>query len=122
LQSYPEAVTTFEKITELYPENEESYLALAEIYRELNDIDEAIRWLSSFREWGKNEQKVSMFLAELYEAKGDFDKALYYLKSSFEKDSSNKWIILKMCFSGGKGNDMVAIELAARGGSSFRIS
>ena len=38
------------------------------------------------------------------------DKALYYLKSSFEKDSSNKWIIYKIVLLlEKKGNDMVAI-------------
>ena len=116
LKAYPEGVTTFEKITALNPQNEDAYLSIAEIYRELNDVDEAIKWLSICPDWGNKEQKVNLFLAELYESKGDLDKALYYLKLSFEKESSNNWMMYRIVLLLEKsGNDMVALEEAKRG-------
>ena len=115
-----QSITTFEDIIVAYPEMEEPYIALGEIYRDLNDPFLAIRWLESYPSSGKNGVYVALALADLYESTENLDRALYYLNRSYDFDKSKKWTLYRIVAMQQKlGNELVALETARSGLEMF---
>lgn len=111
-----QSITAFEDLAIAYPEMEEPYIALGEIYRDLNDPDLAIRWLESYPSNGKNGAYVALALADLYETTGNLDRALYYLGRSYDFDKSKKWTLYRIVTMQQKmGDELVALETARSG-------
>src|SRR5690606_23488972 len=69
-----EAIATFEKIVLISETKEESYIALAEMYLELDDMNKALKWLRQYPENGKNQIYVLQQLADIYEKQSDYSK------------------------------------------------
>jgi tetratricopeptide (TPR) repeat protein len=106
----------FENIIRLYPQIEEPYIALGEIYRDLGDNDVAIRWLESFPSGGKNSTYVYMLLADLYEKAGDANRAIYELYQAFNLDKSRRWTLYRITLlQQQSGNELVALETCREG-------
>jgi tetratricopeptide (TPR) repeat protein len=110
------AVIAFENLLRFYPETEEAYIALGEIYRDLNDFDESVKWLERSPPGGKNSLYVYSLLAEIFEKKGDISKSIFYLNQSFEIDKSKKWTLYNIALMEKQnGNDLVSLETCRKG-------
>jgi tetratricopeptide (TPR) repeat protein len=99
---------------------EEPYIALGEMYRELDDPNEAIRWFMQYPQTGKNLAYVQLELAEIYESENDLDRAIYCLQKSFEKNPSKQWTWYRIAeLDERSGNTLVALETAKEGITLF---
>jgi tetratricopeptide (TPR) repeat protein len=114
------ATVTFENIIRLYPEQEEPYIALGEIYRDLDDQDEAIHWLEAYPAEGKNRFYVVTLLADLYEKKGDIARAIYELGKAFAIDKNSRWTLYRIALlQQQSGKELVALETCREGTALF---
>lgn len=115
----PEAVVEYEYIARKYPDMTETYVALGEIYRNLNDYETAIQWLSEYPHTGQNYPYVLLLIADMYEQIGDLSRVMFYLQQSYEIDK-NKNTFYRMVKTQKKmGNDLVALETALEGMRQF---
>ncbi len=114
------AVVAFENCVRLHPHLEEPYIALGELYQELGDPDEAIRWLEAFPIGGKNSVYVDQLLSTLYEKAGDVSKAIFYLNQAFNLDKSKRWMLYHIAqLQQQSGNNLVALETCRDGLKQF---
>lgn len=112
----PEAAAEYEYIVRKYPDIADTYLALGEIYRNLNDFQTAIQWLNEYPITGQNYPYVVVLIADLYDQAGDLPRALFYLQKSFDLDKKNKTTFFKIVqIQKRMGNDFVALETAMEG-------
>lgn len=116
----PEAAAQYEYIAKKYPEMVETYLALGQIYRNLNDFETAIQWLSEYPHTGQNYPYVLLLIADIYDQANDLPRALFYLQKSFDIDNKNKSTFYRIVQTQKRmGNDFVALETALEGMSRF---
>jgi tetratricopeptide (TPR) repeat protein len=112
----PEAAAEFEFIASKYPELTETYVALGEIYRNLNDYETAIKWLSEYPHTGQNYPYVLLLIADIYDQADDLPRSLFYLHKSFDLDKKNKGTFYRIVqMQKRMGNDLVALETALEG-------
>ncbi|MBN1577860.1 MAG: tetratricopeptide repeat protein [Chitinispirillaceae bacterium] len=116
----PEAAAEYEYIAKKYPEMTETFLALGEIYRNLNDYETAIQWLSEYPHTGQNYPYVLLLIADIYDRAGDLPRVLFYLQKSFNLDKKNKNTFYRIVQTQKRmGNDLVALETAMDGMTRF---
>jgi len=115
----PEAVVQYEYIAKKYPEMTETYVALGEIYRNLNDYETAIRWLNEYPSTGRNFPYVLLLIADMYEKTGDLSRVMFYLQQSFEIDKNRNTFYRMVKTQKQMGNDLVALETALEGMRQF---
>jgi tetratricopeptide (TPR) repeat protein len=116
----PDAAIEYEKIAKKYPEMSDTYVALGQIYRNLNDYEAAIQWLSEYPHTGQNYPYVLLLIADIYDQAGDLPRVLFYLQQSFEIDRKNKNTFYRIVQTQKRmGNDFVALETAQEGMSQF---
>jgi tetratricopeptide (TPR) repeat protein len=116
----PEAAAQYELIAGKYPEVTETYLALGEIYRNLNDYETAIKWLSEYPHTGQNYPYVLLLIADIYDQADDLPRSLFYLHKSFDLDKENKSTFYRIVQTQKRmGNDFVALETALEGMRTF---
>jgi tetratricopeptide (TPR) repeat protein len=114
------AVVTFENLNRLYPQMEEPYIALGEIYRELDDQEEATKWLELFPVGGKNSQYVFTLLADLAEKQGDIPRSIFYLNQAFDLDKTKRWTLYRVALlQQQSGSALVALETCRDGLTRF---
>lgn len=112
----PEAAVIFQQILANSPGDEDIYIALGEIFRDLDDPESSINWLSRYPSTGKNHAYVFQILANIYEQQENYEKSLYYLQQVFQLKPTQKWIFYKTIeFLQKMGNDFVAFEEAKKG-------
>lgn len=105
----PEAAVAFERLAETDPSLEDPPLALAEIYRDLEDPASEEKWLLRCPEGGKNQAYINLMLADLNQKQGAFSKAQYYVKRAIEADPSNRWAYYQnVVLLEKQGNEQVA--------------
>lgn len=90
-----EAAVAFEKCIRHYPKNMQPYTALGEIYRDLGDPVEAVRWLEMIPPESEKRAGHYLLLADLYEEMGDTARVLYELDRAFDSDRSGRWILYR---------------------------
>jgi tetratricopeptide (TPR) repeat protein len=115
----PEAAAQYEYIIKKYPEMTETYLALGQIYRNLNDYETAIEWLGEYPQTGKNYPYVLLLIADIYDQAGDLPRSLFYLQKSFDFDKKKNTFFRIVETQKRMGNDFVALETAMEGMSQF---
>jgi tetratricopeptide (TPR) repeat protein len=115
----PEAVAQYEYIATKYPEITETYLALGEIYRNLNDYETAIRWLGEYPHIGQNYPYVLLLVADMYQQTGDLPRVLFYLQKSYDIDKNRNTFYRMVQTQKQMGNDLVALETAMEGMTQF---
>ena len=116
----PEAAAEYENIAKKYPEMTETYLALGEIYRNLNDYETSIQWLNEYPHTGQNYPYVLLLIADMYDKLGDLPRVLFYLQESYDIDKKNKNTFYRMVQTQKRmGNDLVALETALEGMTRF---
>ncbi len=116
----PEAAMEYEYLAKKYPEMSETYLRLGEIYRDLNDYETAIEWLSEYPHTGQNYPYVLLLISDIYDQAGDLPRVLFYLQQSFDIDKKNKNTFYRIVLTQKRmGNDFVALETALEGMTLF---
>jgi tetratricopeptide (TPR) repeat protein len=96
------------------------YLQLGQLYRNLNDYESAIKWLSDFPTNGKNYPYVLLLISDIYDQAGDLSRSLFYLQKSFDIDPKKKNTYFRIVqVQRRMGNDFVALETAMQGMGLF---
>ena len=81
-EKYPAALEQYNKLTELEPDDPENYLRLAQIYRQLRQLDRAEESLLHAKQRAPGSLEVIYYEAMIYEAQGRFDDAIRVLSDA----------------------------------------
>ena len=81
-EKYSDALKAYRKLADLMPDDADVYLRLAQIYRELNQLDLAEESLTKARQYEPGSPEVMYNEAMLYEAQGRYDDAIRVLSDA----------------------------------------
>ena len=81
-EKYSDALTVYQKLADLMPDDADVYLRLGQIYRELNQLDLAEQSLLKARQYEPGSPEVMYNEAMLYEAQGRYDDAIRVLSDA----------------------------------------
>ncbi|MFY9585337.1 MAG: tetratricopeptide repeat protein [Candidatus Acidiferrales bacterium] len=81
-EKYPAALEQYNKLSELEPDDPENYLRLAQIYRQLRQLDRAEESLLHAKQRAPGSLEVIYYEAMIYEAQGRFDDAIRVLSDA----------------------------------------
>ena len=81
-EKYSDALTVYQKLSDLMPDDADVYLRLGQIYRELNQLDLAEQSLLKARQYEPGSPEVMYNEAMLYEAQGRYDDAIRVLSDA----------------------------------------
>jgi len=81
-EKYAPAIQEYKKLTELEPDKAENYLHLAEIYRQLNQLDLAEENVLHAKQLAPGDLEVMYYESTIYEAQGRFEDAIRVLSSA----------------------------------------
>jgi tetratricopeptide (TPR) repeat protein len=81
-EKYPEALKVYEKLSDLMPDDSDIYLRIAQIYRELHQLDKAEQNLVKARQYAPGSLEVMYNEAMLYQAQGRFEDAIRVLSNA----------------------------------------
>lgn len=81
-EKYPEALVVYQKLSDLMPDDSDVYLRLAQIYRELHQLDKAEENLVKARQYAPGSLEVMYNEGMLYESQGRYDDAIRVLSDA----------------------------------------
>jgi tetratricopeptide (TPR) repeat protein len=81
-EKYAEALAVYQKISDLMPDDSDVYLRMAQIYRELHQLDKAEDNLVKARQYAPGSLEVMYNEAMLYQAQGRFEDAIRVLSDA----------------------------------------
>jgi Flp pilus assembly protein TadD len=81
-EKYADALVVYEKLADLMPDDSDIYLRMAQIYRELHQLDKAEDNLVKARQYAPGSIEVMYNEAMLYEAQGRFEDAIRVLSDA----------------------------------------
>lgn len=81
-EKYSDALTVYQKLSDLMPDDSDVYLRLAQIYRELHQLDKAEECLLKARQYAPGSLEVMYNEAMLYEAQGRYEDAIRVLSDA----------------------------------------
>jgi len=81
-EKYLEALTVYEKLADLMPDDADVYLRIAQIYRELHELDKAEDNLVKARQYAPGSLDVMYNEAMIYEAQGRYEDAIHVLSDA----------------------------------------
>jgi tetratricopeptide (TPR) repeat protein len=81
-EKYPEALKVYEKLSDLMPDDSDVYLRIAQIYRELHQLDKAEQNLVKARQYAPGSPEIMYNEAMLYQAQGRFEDAIRVLSNA----------------------------------------
>ena len=81
-EKYPEALKVYEKLSDVMPNDSDVYLRIAQIYRELHQLDKAEQNLVKARQYAPGSLEVMYNEAMLYQAQGRFEDAIRVLSDA----------------------------------------
>jgi tetratricopeptide (TPR) repeat protein len=81
-EKYSDALTVYQKLTDLMPDDYDNYLRIAEIYRELHQLDKAEENLLKARQYNPGSLDVLVNEAMIYEAQGRYDDGIRVLSDA----------------------------------------
>jgi len=81
-EKYQDALPVYQKLIDLMPDDADNYLAVSQIYRELNQLDEAEQNLLKARQYAPGDVKIMYNEAMLYEAQGRYEDAIRVLSDA----------------------------------------
>src|SRR6266404_8450412 len=79
---YSEALSVYQKLSDLMPDDADIYLRLAQVYRELHQMDKAEETLLKARQYSPGSLDVMYNEAMLYEAQGRYEDAIRVLSEA----------------------------------------
>jgi tetratricopeptide (TPR) repeat protein len=92
-EKYPEALTVFQKLADLMPDDADNYLRIAQIYRELHQLDKAEENLLKARQYNPGSLEVLYNEAMIYESQGRFDDAIKVLSDAVTGTKSQSTVL-----------------------------
>jgi len=81
-EKFPEALTVYQKLADLMPDDADIYLRIAQIYREMHQLDRAEESLLKARQYAPGSLEVMYNEAMLYQAQGRYDDAIRVLSDA----------------------------------------
>jgi tetratricopeptide (TPR) repeat protein len=81
-EKYSDALAVYQKLADLMPDDSDVYLRLAQIYRELHQLDHAEENLLKARQYAPGSVEVMYNEAMLYEAQGRYEDAIRVLSDA----------------------------------------
>src|SRR6184192_4830704 len=75
-EKYSEALKVYQKVSDLMPDDSDVYLRIAQIYRELHQLDKAEENLVKARQYAPGSLEVMYNEGMLYESQGRYDDAI----------------------------------------------
>ena len=81
-EKYSEALTVYQKISDLMPDDSDVYLRMAQIYRELHQLDKAEDSVLKARQYAPGSPEVMYNEAMLYQAQGRYEDAIRVLSDA----------------------------------------
>jgi tetratricopeptide (TPR) repeat protein len=81
-EKYQDALPVYQKLIDLMPDDADNYLAISQIYRELNQLDHAEQNLLKARQYAPGDVKIMYNEAMLYEAQGRYEDAIRVLSDA----------------------------------------
>jgi tetratricopeptide (TPR) repeat protein len=81
-EKYKDALTVYQKLSDLMPDDADIYLRIAQIYRELHQLDKAEENLVKARQYNPGSLEVMYNEAMIYESQGRFDDAIRVLSDA----------------------------------------
>jgi len=81
-EKYSEALAVYQKISDLMPDDSDVYLRIAQIYRELHQLDKAEQNLVKARQYAPGSLEVMYNEAMLYQAQGRYEDAIRVLSNA----------------------------------------
>src|SRR5271168_1518937 len=81
-EKFSDALVVYEKLADLMPDDSDVYLRIAQIYRELHQLDKAEENLVKARQYAPGSLEVMYNEAKLYESQGRFDDAIRVLSDA----------------------------------------
>jgi tetratricopeptide (TPR) repeat protein len=81
-EKYADALPVYQKLVDLMPDDADNYLAIAQVYRELHQLDSAEENLLKARQYAPGDVKIMYNEAMLYEAQGRDEDAIRVLSDA----------------------------------------
>ena len=81
-EKYSDALEVYQKLADLMPDDSDNYLRIAQIYRELHQLDKAEENLVKARQYNPGSLEVLYNEAMIYEAQGRYDDAIRVLSDA----------------------------------------
>ncbi len=81
-EKFSDALTAYQKLAELTPDDADVYLRIAQIYREMHQLDRAEESLLKARQYAPGSLEVMYNEAMLYQAQGRYDEAISVLSDA----------------------------------------
>jgi tetratricopeptide (TPR) repeat protein len=81
-EKYPEALKVYQKLSDVMPDDSDIYLRIAQIYRELHQLDKAEQNLVKARQYAPGSLEVMYNEAMLYQAQGRYEDAIRVLSNA----------------------------------------
>jgi tetratricopeptide (TPR) repeat protein len=81
-EKYTEALTIYQKLSDMLPDDADTYLRIAQIYRELHQLDKAEENLVKARQYAPGSLEVMYNEAMIYESQGRFEDAIRVLSDA----------------------------------------
>ena len=81
-EKYSEALKVYQKLSDLMPDDSDVYLRIAQIYRELHQLDKAEQNLVKARQYAPGSLEVMYNEAMLYQAQGRYEDAIRVLSDA----------------------------------------
>jgi len=81
-EKYTQALTVYQKLSEMLPDDADTYLRIAQIYRELHQLDKAEENLVKARQYAPGSLEVMYNEAMIYESQGRFEDAIRVLSDA----------------------------------------
>jgi len=90
-EKYSEALTVYQKLADVMPDDADVYLRIAQIYRELHQLDKAEENLVKARQYAPGSLEVMYNEAMIYESQGRYEDAIKVLSDAVSgvKSQSN---------------------------------
>ncbi len=81
-EKFPEALTVYQKLADVMPDDADIYLRIAQIYREMHQLDRAEESLLKARQYAPGNLEVMYNEAMLYQAQGRYDDSIRVLSDA----------------------------------------
>ncbi len=81
-EKYPEALKVYQRLADLMPDDSDVYLRIAQIYRELHQLDKAEETLTKARQYAPGSLDVMYNEAMIYQAQGRSEDAIRVLSEA----------------------------------------
>lgn len=92
-EKYQEALSVYEKLADQMPDDADTYISLAKIYRELHQLDKAEENMVKARQYAPGSLEVLYNEAIIYEAQGRYEDAIRVLSDALTRVKSQSSVL-----------------------------